>query len=138
MGCCCSTEEENLSQDGEVNERTRLLNDPVSNNYQVTANSIIDVGALECHTLEQREYIERVRTYNQRVNAIPQVKTPSKRHHEVQLLYDTPATERVLSAQPISLADFNMMITASQKVVAAVSQIRVEHKEDLVVPFGIP
>ncbi|KAK8380750.1 hypothetical protein O3P69_007996 [Scylla paramamosain] len=169
MGCCCSTEQENLSQDGEVNERTRLLNDPVSNTYQVTASSndygnhystsatkksddhsvlnqilqhtassIIDVGALECHTLEQHEYIERVRTYNQRVNAIPQVKTSNKRHHEVQLLYDTPATERVLSAQPISLADFNMMITASQKVVAAVAQIRVEHKEDLVVPFGIP
>ena len=37
-------------------------------------SSIIDVGALECHTLEQHEYIERVRTYNQRVNAIPQVK----------------------------------------------------------------
>lgn len=37
--------------------------------------------------------------------------TPSKRHHEVQLLYDTPAAERVLSAQPISLADFNMVRT---------------------------
>lgn len=33
-------------------------------------SNIIDVGALECHTLEQHEYIERVRTYNQRLQVL--------------------------------------------------------------------
>ncbi|KAK4312926.1 hypothetical protein Pmani_015683, partial [Petrolisthes manimaculis] len=28
MGCCCSSEEESVTQDGDVSERTRLLNDP--------------------------------------------------------------------------------------------------------------
>lgn len=169
MGCCCSTEQESLSQDGEVSERTRLLNDQVSNAYQVnasssdyvnhystsatkksdeqsalnrilqqTASNIIDVGALECHTLEQHEYLERVRMYNHRLNTVPPHKIPSRAHHNVMLLSDVPAAERILSAQPISLADLNMMISSTQKVVAALAHIKVEHKEDLVVPFGIP
>nr|XP_053654587.1 ragulator complex protein LAMTOR1-like isoform X2 [Cherax quadricarinatus] len=169
MGCCCSTEQESLSQqDGEVSERTRLI-DPVSNVYQTnassseygnhysssatkksdeqtalnrilqqTASNIIDVGALECHTLEQHEYIERVRTYNQRLNMVPPQKIPNRVHPEAQLLCDVPAVERILSAQPILLADFNLMISSTQKVVAALSHIKVDHKEDLVVPFGIP
>ncbi|KAG7164867.1 ragulator complex protein LAMTOR1-like [Homarus americanus] len=169
MGCCCSTEPETLSQDGEANERTRLLNDPVSSTYQVTASpsdygnhysssatkksdeqtalnrilqqtasNIIDVGALEYHTLEQHEYIERVRTYNQRLNTVPPQKIPNRAHHEAQLLCDVSAAERILSAQPISFADFNLMMSSAQKVVAALSHIKVDHKEDLVVPFGIP
>ncbi|KAK7082396.1 Ragulator complex protein lamtor1 [Halocaridina rubra] len=169
MGCCCSTEQENLSQDGEVNERTHLLSDPVSNNYQVnpssneygnhysssvtqksdeqsalnrilqlTASNIIDVGALECHTLEQHEYIERVRLYNQRLHTLASVKNGVRSRHEPQLLCDIPAAERILSAQPISSADLSLMLTSSQKIVTALSQVRVEHKEDLVVPFGIP
>lgn len=169
MGCCCSTEDERVSQDGEVSERTRLLNDPVSNAYQVnsssndygnhystsatkksdeqsalnrilqqTASNIIDVGALDSHTLEQHEYIERVRSYNHRFNALPSQKVPSRTRHEVQLLCDVPAVERILSAPPISLADLNMMVTSTQKVVAALTHIKVDHKEDLVVPFGNP
>ncbi|XP_045601700.1 ragulator complex protein LAMTOR1 isoform X2 [Procambarus clarkii] len=169
MGCCCSTEQETHSQDGEVNERTRLLSESVSNAYQVnsstgeygnhysssatkksdeqtalnrilqqTASNIIDVGALDCHTLEQHEYIDRVRTYNQRLNTVPPQKIPSRTHHEAELLCDVPAVERILSAQPISVADLNLMTTSAQKVVAALMHIKVEHKEDLVVPFGIP
>lgn len=30
------------------------------------------------------------------------------------------------------------MITSTQKIVAALAQVKVDHKEDLVVPFGIP
>ena len=30
------------------------------------------------------------------------------------------------------------MVASSQKIVNALSQIKVDHKEDLVVPFGIP
>lgn len=169
MGCCCSTEQERLSQDGEVNERTHLLSDPVSNNYQVnassseygnhysssvtqksdeqsklnrilqsTASNIIDVGALECHTLEQHEYIERVRLYNQKLHSLSASKNGGRAGQEPQLLYDIPAAERILSAQPVSSADLSLMITSSQKIVTALAQVKVDHKEDLVVPFGIP
>ncbi|XP_068232804.1 ragulator complex protein LAMTOR1 [Palaemon carinicauda] len=169
MGCCCSTEQERLSQDGEVNERTHLLSDPVSNNYQVNASSsdygnhysssvtqksdeqsalnrilqlttsnFIDVGALECHSLEQHEYIERVRLYNQRIHSLSASKNGTKKRLELQLLCDVPAAERILSTQPITSADLSLMVTSSQKIVTALSQIKVDHKEDLVVPFGIP
>ncbi|KAK4288201.1 hypothetical protein Pmani_038762 [Petrolisthes manimaculis] len=139
MGCCCSSEEESVTQDGDVSERTRLLNDPVSNVYQVnssntdytttstnkyksdeqsalnrilqqTASNIIDVGALECHTLEQHEYIERVRMYNQRLNTLYTQKVVNKKAlpDVNKLLVDLPSTERTLSAQPISLTDYSM------------------------------
>ncbi|KAK4288589.1 hypothetical protein Pmani_038387, partial [Petrolisthes manimaculis] len=85
---------------------------------QQTASNIIDVGALECHTLEQHEYIERVRMYNQRLNTLYTQKVVNKKAlpDVNKLLVDLPSTERTLSAQPISLTDYSMMLACSQKV----------------------
>ena len=44
--------------------------------YNDFCSAMIDVGALEGHTLEQHEYIERARAYAQRLQtlSIPQVR----------------------------------------------------------------
>lgn len=105
---------------------------------QQTANNVIDVGALECHTLEQHEYIERVRTYNHRLQNLQANKNLTKPQSGPVLLADVPAAERILSAQPVTFADITLINTACQKSVAALASVKVDHHEDLVVPFGIP
>lgn len=169
MGCCFSCKEESSSNEGEVNERTHLLVDPVSNNttiqrvnsddflnrypnsvpkktdeqsalnriLQETATNVIDVAAMDSHTLEQHDYMDRIRLYNQRMmqawNNI-QV-TPIGPQG---LLIDISAPEKALSTNPISLADLQLIKETSDRGLAAMKTILVQHKEDLVVPFGIP
>ncbi|XP_026476905.1 ragulator complex protein LAMTOR1-like [Ctenocephalides felis] len=169
MGCCFSCKEENSSNEGEINERTHLLVDPVSNNttiqrvnsddflnrypnsvpkktdeqsalnriLQETATNVIDVAAMDSHTLEQHDYMDRIRLYNQRMmQAWNNIQISPVGPH--CLLIDISAPEKVLGTNPISAADQQLINDASDKALAAMKKIFVQHKEDLVVPFGIP
>jgi ragulator complex protein LAMTOR1 len=54
------------------------------------------------------------------------------------LLKDIPNAEQVLSSPPISAEDYNMIKTIVKNADTAVANIKIEHKEELVVPFQIP
>ncbi|XP_021924783.1 ragulator complex protein LAMTOR1 isoform X2 [Zootermopsis nevadensis] len=152
---------------GEVSERTHLLVDPVSNNtniqrvqsddfigcystslpkktdeqsalnriLQETATNVIDVAASDSHNLEQHEYLDRVKHYTQKLQSMSRW-TPPRR--PPCLLVDIPAPEKLLAAEPLTEQDLHLITTAIEEADAALVELRVEHKEDLVVPFRIP
>lgn len=167
MGCCYSCNKDDTTQGGEANERTHLLVDPVSNNtniqrvqsddfigcysaslpkktdeqsalnriLQETAANVIDVAALESHNLEHHEYLDRVKHYTQKLQSVSRW-TPPRR--PPCLLVDIPAPEKLLAAEPVTKQDLQLVFKAVEEANSAVVEIRVEHKEDLVVPFRIP
>ncbi|XP_059607774.1 ragulator complex protein LAMTOR1 [Phlebotomus argentipes] len=163
---CFNCQENHMIQRSEPNERSHLLIDPVSNSpavrpaaddfaseypsslpkkdeqsalsriVQETASNIIDVAAMDMHNLEPQEYSDRVKLYSQRL--AQQWSTVSHpRTGPRGLLQDIPNPEEVLSATPISAADLHMIRSAAQAANAAVTEIQVEHTEDLIVPFRI-
>ncbi|XP_065337874.1 ragulator complex protein LAMTOR1 [Cloeon dipterum] len=172
MGNCCDSccGDDANSQSGEVTERSRLLEDPVSNNtnilrvqsddflsrypnsmpktsdeqsalnriLQETASNVIDVAALDSHTLEQHEYRERVTHYTQRLNGIAVMQRWRSPPTKVCLLADLPAPEKLLSTETVLPTDLQTMNYFMEAASEAMSNIKVEHKEDLVVPFRIP
>lgn len=163
MGCCFSNDEDK-NQDQE-SERARLLNNPVSDGptpQQVpsygsgapapsqqkgdeqsalnrilhqTASDVIDVSAIDSHAMEQQEYMDRARQYSSRVS-MAQV------GHKFRVGQTLPAgvaaPHTVLSAPPVSQADIHLITSATEQLSKTLKEVKVKHKEDLVVPFGVP
>ncbi|KAB7501451.1 UNVERIFIED_CONTAM: hypothetical protein RMT77_013330 [Armadillidium vulgare] len=102
---------------------------------QQIANKVIDVGALDCQTLEEHEYAERARVYAQSINKI-HIPQSILRKKKPFLLMDVSNAERILSAPPISQADYNLMTAATENLSSAYHTIQVTHTKDLVVSLG--
>ncbi|CAN8006782.1 unnamed protein product [Ixodes hexagonus] len=161
MGCCFSNDEDKREQ-GEPNENSRLLANPVGNSSQhsfhdtyggaqggtshqkkgddqnalsrilhQTAANVIDVSALDSH-LEQHEYLSRGRQYGQRVSALA---LPAQGPH--CLLRDV-APQEVLSRPPLAPVHLQTMDELTKRVQQVLTDIQVEHREDLVVQLCAP
>ncbi|XP_075234973.1 late endosomal/lysosomal adaptor, MAPK and MTOR activator 1 [Lycorma delicatula] len=171
MGCCYSCKEDTSTQGADVNERTHLLVDPVSNNpsiqrvhtddflqqspnslpkktdeqsalnriLQKTATNVIDVAALGPHNLEHHEYLERMKIYATKLQTVPAITGHwTQPRRQPCILVDIPAPDKMLSSSPIDNSDFFLITNMMDKANVALSEVKVEHKENLVVPFRIP
>lgn len=166
--CFSNEEEKDPYANAEPDENTRLLSDPVSNsvprtvvgdNYSSsqthqnqqrgdeqsalakilhkTARNVIDVATIDAQTVEQHEYHDRARQYSNRLTMVFSGPGRSK-NYRPSLPNGVSAPQIVLSSQPISLSDIQMITTAAEKASKAYKEVKVHHKEDLVVPFGVP
>ncbi|XP_031555799.1 ragulator complex protein LAMTOR1-like [Actinia tenebrosa] len=162
MGCCFSGSDDDANQ-GQANERSPLLagdqTAPIPNSQRAgddgvhgastplsktdeqsmlsrilhqTANKVIDVSSTEPHSLERTEYMERSRLYLSKLSNVNTSSIPRGKPFP----QGVSVPNAVLSADPVSVADINMVISASKGAEVALSGFHVEHKEPLVVTFG--
>ncbi|XP_002740744.1 ragulator complex protein LAMTOR1-like [Saccoglossus kowalevskii] len=163
MGCCFGKDEDEYSGEQEPDERSPLLGNQIGNaiNRPVTSddfesqpsitkgdeqsalnrilhqteNNVIDVSALDSHTMEQHEYMDRARHYSTRLAIVGgNLRTMRK----PVLPIGTTVPQAVLAGEPISIADIQLINSAAATAANALSNVKVQHKEELVVHFVIP
>uniref|UniRef100_A0A2K6SC84 Ragulator complex protein LAMTOR1 n=1 Tax=Saimiri boliviensis boliviensis TaxID=39432 RepID=A0A2K6SC84_SAIBB len=147
MGCCYSSENEDSDQDqgAEPSPPTKALNGAEPNYHSLpsaltdeqallssilakTASNIIDVSA--------HEYMDRARQYSTRLAVLSSSLTHWKKLPPLPSLTSQP--HQVLASEPIPFSDLQQVSRIATYAYSALSQIRVDAKEELVVQFGIP
>uniref|UniRef100_A0A0B6Z6I7 Ragulator complex protein LAMTOR1 n=1 Tax=Arion vulgaris TaxID=1028688 RepID=A0A0B6Z6I7_9EUPU len=166
MGCCFSSDEDEDSTVHNVNERTPLLDPGHSDRTQQnqsgrpgpiysqqnqredeqsefsrilrqTAINVIDVTSAESSNLEQGELQDRATQYSNRLNMV--LSGSGKVHvYRPNLPIGITSPHMTLSAPPVSLSDVHMITSYSEKLANAVKEIKIQHKESLVVAFHVP
>ncbi|XP_054756019.1 ragulator complex protein LAMTOR1-like [Lytechinus pictus] len=166
MGCCYGKDDDSKLQENHPGETTRLL-DPARNTPSRPVNSdqfdgrspngvragdqqselnkvlqravtnVIDVSAIDSQALEQHEYMDRARTYSSRVAVV--VTGPKKPLSSfLRLPMGVSMPYSVLSEEPVSVDDINLITKTAANAWKASQDIQVKHKENLVVQFGLP
>ncbi|KAK7097066.1 ragulator complex protein LAMTOR1-like [Littorina saxatilis] len=166
MGCCFSSDEDKDTGFPDPDERTRLLDPnhgnaapPSHNNrsgQQYTqesekgdeqsamarilhqnARDVIDVASNET-TIEQHEYHDRARQYNTRLKMVL-ANSGKQGTYKIAIPNGITAPQSVLAAPPVSPAEIQLICNASEKFSKAMRDgVRIQHREDLVVSFGVP
>uniref|UniRef100_A0AC11DQU5 Late endosomal/lysosomal adaptor, MAPK and MTOR activator 1 n=1 Tax=Ovis aries TaxID=9940 RepID=A0AC11DQU5_SHEEP len=101
-----------------------------------TASNIIDVSAADSQGMEQHEYMDRARQYSTRLAVLSSSLTHWKKLPPLPSLTSQP--HQVLASEPVPFSDLQQVSRIAAYAYSALSQIRVDAKEELVVQFGIP
>ncbi|XP_009693076.1 PREDICTED: ragulator complex protein LAMTOR1, partial [Cariama cristata] len=110
-----------------------------------TAINIIDVSAADSQGMGQHEYMDRARQYSTRLAMLSNNLTHWKKLPLLPSLTNQP--HQVLASDPVPFADLQQVgswewpqvpLGGWVCLLRALSQIRVDAKEELVVQFGIP
>ncbi|XP_077065118.1 ragulator complex protein LAMTOR1 isoform X1 [Siphateles boraxobius] len=160
MGCCFSSDSETSEQKSD--EVRPLIPDPnldrkptngsernadslTSNRtdeqalltviLQRTALNIIDVSAVDSQGMEQHEYMDKARQYSTKLEVLSRTLSQKK---PVPLPSLTSQPHQVLAADLVPYADVQQVSKIAAYAYSAISQIKVDAKEELVVQFAIP
>ncbi|XP_028581606.1 ragulator complex protein LAMTOR1 [Podarcis muralis] len=160
MGCCYSSENEASDQGDESkpllptpSSPPKPLNGAEHNCHNLpsartdeqallssilakTAINIIDVSAADQQGMEQHEYMDRARQYSTRLAMLSSNLMQWKKLSTLPSLTTQP--HQVLASDPVPFADLQQVSRIAAYAFSALSQIRVDAKEELVVQFGIP
>lgn len=160
MGCCYSSENETTEQDPD--ERKPLIPHPnpdskppngmdwipapvpsprgdeqalLTSILAKTAQNIIDVTAAESVMMEQHEYMDKARQYSTKL-AVLSNSLPQKKALALPSLTSQP--HQVLASDLVPYSDVQQVSKIAAYAYSAISQIKVDAKEELVVQFAIP
>lgn len=97
-----------------------------------TADEIIDVTAIEPHSMERSEYIEKMRLYQERASG-SNIRPPKHKSN----LPNTNTPVNMLAADPINASDIKLITDSSISAANAVTKMEIHTKEPLVVPFVV-
>ncbi|KAM9319033.1 ragulator complex protein LAMTOR1 isoform 2-T2 [Pholidichthys leucotaenia] len=160
MGCCYSSENDTRSEKDE-REREPLINPnaankpPNGNEWMTpnvssvktdeqalltailtkTAQNIIDVSAADSVVIENIEYMDKARQYSTKL-AVLSTSMPQKKALVLPSLTSQP--HQVLASDLVPYSDVQQVSKIAAYAYSAISQIKVDAKEELVVQFAIP
>ncbi|KAF7219099.1 ragulator complex protein LAMTOR1 isoform X1 [Nothobranchius furzeri] len=160
MGCCYSGEDDNSREKNSETEslipHPNPVNKPPNGTDWITpsvpsaqateqailtsiltkaAQNIIDVSATESVVMEQREYMDKARQYSSKL-AVLSTNLPPKKADTLPSLTSQP--HQVLASDLVPYSDVQQVSKIAAYAYSAISQIKVDAKEELVVQFAIP
>ncbi|KAI4898995.1 hypothetical protein NFI96_024448, partial [Prochilodus magdalenae] len=109
-----------------------LLTRPILNK---TAMSIIDVSAADSQGMEQHEYMDKARQYSTKLAVLSSTLCQKK---PAPLPSLTSQPHQVLASDLVPYSDVQQVSKIAAYAYSAISQIKVDAKEELVVQFAIP
>ncbi|KPP73677.1 hypothetical protein Z043_107214 [Scleropages formosus] len=159
MGCCYSSETEGTEQSQETkpliphpNPESKPNNGTERNSANLpsartdeqallssiltkTALNIIDVSAADSQGMEQHEYMDKARQYSTKL-AVLSNSLSQKKPTALPSLTSQP--HQVLASELVPYSDVQQVSKIAAYAYSAISQIKVDAKEELVVQFAIP